>query len=790
MSAIYKQGTYYGVAALPDGGSKGQALVKKTNANGDVEWSDVAAALPTGGTTGQALIKRSNSDQDVEWGDVSGETIQMAIMPAASSSELGNIYQFIGITDANYTNGYFYKCVSDGTAYAWEQIDVQPPGGRTFNAMLLAANWSSKQQIVTFTGYDDSLGGVIGVPHSATIQQKSEYASCKINLVSQSGISFTFSCETVPTIDLPVTLYSGGGVSATGGSGIPDGGTTGQALVKKSNIDQDVEWGNVSAVPDGGTTGQALVKKSNTDKDVEWGTVSGVPDGGTTGQALVKKSNTDKDVEWGNVSGSLPSGGTTGQALVKKSNSDGDVEWNSVSGSLPSGGTTGQALVKKSNSDNDVEWGNVSVTVDNAISDSSENPVQNKVIKSALDAKADLVGGKVPSAQLPSYVDDVIEGYYKSDNGKFYEESTYTTEITGESGKIYVSLDTGYEYRWSGSAFVQIGGTDANTVSRSLTRAQYESLSTAEKNNGTIYYITDMVVDDPALGACGFTPIGTIISVMGIHAPENYLACDGTVYNIADYPELANYFKDQFGVSNKFGGDGTTTFAVPDLQGEFLRGTGTNSHELSGDGSSVGEHQSATQIPYFNTGYNTSSGTKDTFTFYTQSDASSGSYNSPGNVDKLKEGPAYARISTLVTESKGTSDLLKASALRVRPTNTSVLFCIAYKNIYVTTIDERDVYSTDEKIVGQWLDGSPLYQQSFTVASLNGDSTVTHGIDNLGVVVDVNCIGYWTAEATWEQFNNINPYCFVNAITIEIGSEYAMTDVHITIKYTKSTGGS
>lgn len=70
--------------------------------------------------------------------------------------------------------------------------------------------------------------------------------------------------------------------------------------------------------------------------------------------------------------------------------------------------------------------------------------------------KADLENGKVPAAQLPSYVDDVIEGYYNTTDHKFYEESTYTTEITGESDKLYVSLDTNKTYRWSGSAFVEV----------------------------------------------------------------------------------------------------------------------------------------------------------------------------------------------------------------------------------------------------------------------------------------------------------------------------------------------
>ena len=62
--------------------------------------------------------------------------------------------------------------------------------------------------------------------------------------------------------------------------------------------------------------------------------------------------------------------------------------------------------------------------------------------------------GKVPSSQLPSYVDDVIEGYLY--NSKFYKESAHTTEITAESSKIYVTLDTNKTYRWSGTAYVEI----------------------------------------------------------------------------------------------------------------------------------------------------------------------------------------------------------------------------------------------------------------------------------------------------------------------------------------------
>jgi len=75
--------------------------------------------------------------------------------------------------------------------------------------------------------------------------------------------------------------------------------------------------------------------------------------------------------------------------------------------------------------------------------------------------------GKVPSSQLPSYVDDVVEGYYSS--GKFYYNEDRTGEISGETGKIYTDLNSNKTYRWGGSAYVEISaslaiGTTAGTA--------------------------------------------------------------------------------------------------------------------------------------------------------------------------------------------------------------------------------------------------------------------------------------------------------------------------------------
>lgn len=56
-----------------------------------------------------------------------------------------------------------------------------------------------------------------------------------------------------------------------------------------------------------------------------------------------------------------------------------------------------------------------------------------------------LSGGLIPSSYLPSYVDDVIEA-----------ANVASFPTTGESGKIYVALNTNLTYRWSGTTYVEI----------------------------------------------------------------------------------------------------------------------------------------------------------------------------------------------------------------------------------------------------------------------------------------------------------------------------------------------
>ncbi len=88
-----------------------------------------------------------------------------------------------------------------------------------------------------------------------------------------------------------------------------------------------------------------------------------------------------------------------------------------------------------------------------ATNDGDGNEIKSTYIKVAqkgVNGGVATIGadGKIPSSQLPSYVDDVLE----------YDKLASFPE-TGESGKIYTAIDTGKIYRWSGSTYTEISSS-------------------------------------------------------------------------------------------------------------------------------------------------------------------------------------------------------------------------------------------------------------------------------------------------------------------------------------------
>ena len=124
--------------------------------------------------------------------------------------------------------------------------------------------------------------------------------------------------------------------------------------------------------------------------------------------------------------------------------------------------------------------------------------------------------GTVPSSQLPSYVDDVLE----YDNKSAFPPS-------GEAGKIYVAKDTNLTYRWSGSTYVEI--------SQSLALGETSSTAYAgdkgAANRAAISSLPDSIISNIGLTNITGTTVGFNISRVN-KSGLNYGSPTGSVLNI------------------------------------------------------------------------------------------------------------------------------------------------------------------------------------------------------------------------------------------------------------------
>lgn len=174
-------------------------------------------------------------------------------------------------------------------------------------------------------------------------------------------------------------------------------------------------------------------------------------------------------------------------------------------------------------------------------------------------------------------------------------------------------------------------------------------------------------------GICfsGGPPIGTIISYLGTTAPEGYLICDGSVYGVADYSNLAEFFEVQFGSKNHFGGNGSSTFAVPDMRNMFLRGYhGEAEMQLSGE---IGQKQEGTIHPHVSCS-TTGSGTVRLRMIEFGENINAWD-NVPQNTDTSKKAII---ASTVYGEGQATlADTdTRPMTYTARPVNVAVLYCI------------------------------------------------------------------------------------------------------------------
>ena len=177
----------------------------------------------------------------------------------------------------------------------------------------------------------------------------------------------------------------------------------------------------------------------------------------------------------------------------------------------------------------------------------------------------------------------------------------------------------------------------------------------------------------------GANDVGMIAPFAMASPPVGWLVCDGTAYNSTTLPQYAALFA---AIANTWGGSDGTDFQVPDLEGAFLRGTGSHATSNMANGSdfagpSIGafeNDQSQGHIHNFrmNSGAGRAGNAESSVNTYIAGEASTTAYT--WRTDSNANNTAVIKAEIEDASSNGTP----RTGDETRPFNAGVKYCIKY----------------------------------------------------------------------------------------------------------------
>ena len=121
------------------------------------------------------------------------------------------------------------------------------------------------------------------------------------------------------------------------------------------------------------------------------------------------------------------------------------------------------------------------------------------------------------------------------------------------------------------------------------------------------------------------------------------------------------------------------------------------------------------------------------------------------------------------------------------------------KDIDKLLADNGCIFSLEEKIVGKWIDGKPLYQKTINFGALPNNTTkdVAHGVSNMKLMVE--CWGIATSSSEIMSLPRVSTgptdpkysvalSASTSNIKITTGYDRTSFSAYVTIRYTKTTG--
>jgi microcystin-dependent protein len=209
-----------------------------------------------------------------------------------------------------------------------------------------------------------------------------------------------------------------------------------------------------------------------------------------------------------------------------------------------------------------------------------------------------------------------------------------------------------------GKLAVSAGGITSNELAT-------DSVVTSKILNGS-------VTSDKLNSAVIFVPSGGIMAFAMNSAPSGWLASDGSAVSRTLYAALFAAIGTTYGA-----GDGSTTFALPDLRGYFVRGSGTNSDGTASG--TFGAKQTASLLNHTHSGTTSNASANHTHGYTRYNTLLNNVFTASSGADGVWQNTTTVQTGTVSashTHSFTTGNPSAGGGSETRPANIAMLYCI------------------------------------------------------------------------------------------------------------------
>lgn len=245
------------------------------------------------------------------------------------------------------------------------------------------------------------------------------------------------------------------------------------------------------------------------------------------------------------------------------------------------------------------------------------------------------VNGKLVAGAGKSAYESAKDGGYTGTEDEF--NTSLANSVTVDGGGV-MSMNESFGAAPFTLTFTEDGENDVSASE--IAYDNTESGMTATNVQDAITELSTAPKGGPGV------PVGSVFWLAAQTAPEGYLICDGSAVSRTEYADLFAAIGTTFGT-----GDGSTTFALPNLQAAFIRGAGSQD------------------------GYSATFGQKQEASWFGQAQVAAGSFAKPfylnGNLDQIKTGKSTSYY--VGASSTGNVDMCY-----VRPYNIALTPIIKY----------------------------------------------------------------------------------------------------------------